>query len=93
MARKMLASLGFLGFAAGCAGTPDGISEANIADYMAAVESIGCQMRYDSDYVPVEFQTGMTRQQVLDITTYMLARDQAVRLPDGGVKITTGACA
>jgi len=78
---------------AACGGPPEGISEENIADYMTAAASIGCVMKYDSDYLPVEFQAGLTRQQTLDITTYMLATDKAVTLPDGGVKLTTGACA
>ena len=58
-----------------------------------SVATIGCEMKYDSDYLPVELQAGITRQQALDITSYMLANDKAVNLPDGGVKLTTGACA
>ena len=78
---------------AGCAGVPEGVSEENIADYLAAAASVGCVMKYDSDYLPVEFQAGLTRQQTLDITSYLLATDKAVTLPEGGVKLTTGACA
>ena len=60
---------------------------------MAAVASIGCEMRYDSDYLPVELQAGLTREQTQAITSYMLATDRAVKMPEGGVRLTTGACA
>ncbi|WP_111732710.1 hypothetical protein [Roseovarius amoyensis] len=78
---------------AACAGAPEGVSEEMIADYVTAAATIGCEMKYDSDYLPVELQAGLTRQQTLDITTYLLATDRAVNQPDGGVKLTTGACA
>lgn len=78
---------------AACAGMPEGVSEEMIADYVTAAATIGCVMKYDSDYLPVELQAGLTRQQTLDITTYLLATDRAVTQPDGGVKLTTGACA
>lgn len=90
---KFLALAGLpLGLAA-CGGPPEGVNEQMIADYTAAVATIGCEMKYDSDYLPVELQAGLTRQQALDITSYMLANDKAVTQPDGGVKLTTGACA
>ncbi|MEQ9260001.1 MAG: hypothetical protein RIG84_13005 [Roseovarius sp.] len=78
---------------AGCAGTPDGVTEESIARYEAAVVSIGCEMKYESDYLPVELQAGLTREQVSAINGYMLARDKAVRLEDGGMRLTTGGCA
>ena len=78
---------------AGCALPPDGTSAQNIADYEAAVASIGCKLVHESDYLPVELQAGLTREQTLAITKYQLAADRAVSLPDGGVKLTTGACA
>ncbi len=78
---------------AACGGPPEGVSEEMVAEYVAAAATIGCTMKYDSDYLPVELQAGLTRQQALDITTYLVATDRAVNLPDGGVKLTTGACA
>lgn len=78
---------------AGCALPPDGTTAQNIADYETAVASIGCQMIGESDYLPVELQAGLTRQQALDITKYQLAAGNAEKLPGGGVKLTTGACA
>ena len=77
----------------GCALPPDGVNQQQIADYEAAVASIGCVMKHESDYLPVELQAGLTRQQTLAITKYQLAADRAVNLPEGGVKLTTGACA
>ena len=60
--------------------------------YDAAVASVGCTLRSEKDYLPVELQTGLTREQVLQITSARLARKQAVKLPDGTVQLTTGAC-
>lgn len=78
---------------AGCALPPDGVAKEDIANYEAAVASIGCEMVHESDYLPVELQAGITREQATDITAYMLATEKAVSLPEGGVKLTTGACA
>ena len=77
----------------GCALPPEGTNSQNIAEYEAAVASIGCVMKHESDYLPVELQAGLTREQTLAITKYELAAGRAVNLPDGGVKLTTGACA
>ncbi|WP_306116637.1 MULTISPECIES: hypothetical protein [unclassified Roseovarius] len=78
---------------AGCALPPDGVSREKIAEYEAAVASIGCVLKHESDYLPVELQAGLTREQTLAITKYQLAADRAESLEDGGVKLTTGACA
>ena len=76
----------------GCALPPDGVSQQDIANYEAAVASIGCVLKHESDYLPVELQTGLNREQTLAVTKYQLAADRAVSLEDGGVKLTTGAC-
>ncbi|MCZ7675945.1 MAG: hypothetical protein M5U35_08860 [Roseovarius sp.] len=86
------AGLALLALAA-CGGAPEGVNEDMVADYVAAAATIGCVMKFDTDYLPVELQAGLTRQQALDITTYLVATERAVNLPDGGVKLTTGACA
>ncbi|WP_371036676.1 MULTISPECIES: hypothetical protein [unclassified Rhodosalinus] len=78
---------------AGCAMPPENVSDAQLADYDLAVASIGCELRYESDYAPVELQAGLTRQQVLDISQYRLASDQAVRTSEGGVRLVSGPCA
>lgn len=78
---------------AGCALPPDGTSPQNIADFEAAAASIGCVLKHESDYLPIELQAGLTREQTLAITKYELAADRAVPLAGGGIKLTTGACA
>jgi len=93
MMRKTVFAGACLGLTAACALPPKGVSTQDIAAYEAAVASVGCEMVTEADYIPVEFQTGLTRQQVLDITAYKLSSGGAERLPDGGVKLTTGACA
>jgi hypothetical protein len=76
-----------------CALPPKSVSPQDIANYEAAVASIGCDMVYDSDFLPVELQTGLTREQVTDITKYELAAGNAEAWPEGGVRLITGACA
>ena len=93
MMRKTVFAGACLGLTAACALPPQGVSRQDIAAYDTAVASVGCNLVGESDYLPVEFQTGLTRQQVLDITTYKLSSGGAARLADGGVKLTTGACA
>ena len=77
---------------AACAAPPTGVPVDAVSAYDDAVASIGCVMRSDKDYLPVEIQTGMTREQVIQMTAYKLANKQAVKLEDGSVKLTTGAC-
>jgi hypothetical protein len=78
---------------AACDIPPEGTTPENIAEYEIAVASIGCELVGESDYLPVEFQAGLTREQSTAITSYMLSTGKAERLPEGGVKLTTGACA
>jgi len=78
---------------AGCAMPPSDVSEAQLALYDEAVASIGCELRFESDYLPVEFQAGLNREQAIAISQYKIALGEAESLPDGGVKLTTGACA
>lgn len=78
---------------AGCDIPPEGTTVEDVTSYQAAVASIGCEMRGESDYLPVELQAGLTRQQTLDLTGYHLATQKAERLEDGTVRITAGPCA
>nr|WP_280520542.1 hypothetical protein [Phaeobacter sp. J2-8] len=71
---------------------PEGTNVDNLAAYDEAVRSIGCTLVSDADYGAVEFQAGLTREQTIAITEQRLAREQAVRLQSGGVRLTTGAC-
>lgn len=76
----------------GCDIPPQGTTAEDVARYQAAVASIGCVMYGESDYLPVELQAGLTRQQTLDLTSFHLATGKAVELEEGGVKLTVGAC-
>lgn len=78
--------------AAACAMPPQGVPGDAVTAYDAAVASIGCNLRTEKDYLPVELQTGMNREQVLEMTAFKIANKQAVKLPDGTVQLQTGAC-
>lgn len=91
-AKPLMAGLTVL-MAAACAMPPQGVPGDAVTSYDAAVASIGCNLRTEQDYLPVELQTGMTREQVLQMTAYKLANKQAVKMPDGTVTLQTGACA
>jgi hypothetical protein len=90
--KKALAGLCVLPLAA-CAMTPEGVEPEDIAEYELAAATIGCQMVTEADYQPVELQAGLTREQTTAITSYLLSTGKAERLDNGGVKLTTGACA
>lgn len=93
MTHARVAALAALALMAGCALPPQGVSKEDIALYDAAAASLGCTMVTEPDYLAAGIQTGLQRQQLLDITAYKLSSGGAVRLPDGGIKLTTGACA
>jgi hypothetical protein len=82
-----------LGALAACAATPPGTTEADAARLDAAAASLGCTLRSEGDYLAMEIQTGLARRQLLDLAAYRLSTGGAERHPDGGVKLTTGACA
>lgn len=94
MNRFVFLSLGVASlFLAGCDVPPQGTSMEDVSRYETAVASVGCELVGESDYLPVELQAGLTREETLGITKHMLATGKAVKMPDGGVKLTTGACA
>lgn len=93
MTTRLLASLAALGLTAACALPPEGVTPENLASFDVAVASIGCDLVSESDYLPVELQTGLTRDQVIGTAQFRLANDEAVRLENGGIRLTTGACA
>lgn len=92
MTGKYLMPIGLGVVLAGCAGAPEGTSQDNVSDFIVAAHSIGCELKYDSDYAPIEFQAGLSKQQALDISSYLLARGDAQALPEGGVRVTAGPC-
>ena len=79
----------------GClAVAPGGVTPEQRADFGLAAKSIGCVLRDESDYQPVELQAGLTREQTLALVQHHLTWGGAEQLPGGqGVKIITGACA
>ena len=96
MSKQPLTPALFLGAAvvlAGCAMPPQGTSPQDIANYEAAVASIGCTLVTEPDYLAVGLQTGLTREQLLGMTQYQLAARRAESLPEGGIKLITGVCA
>ena len=82
-----------LGARAACAATSPDTTAEDGARFDAAAASLGCALRSEGDYLAVEMQTGLARQQLLDLATFRLSTGGAERQPDGGVKLTTGACA
>ncbi|WP_238367078.1 hypothetical protein [Mesobacterium pallidum] len=98
MIRKTLIALPFLALAA-CddvpyvPGVPMQTMAEKVAAYDLAVASIGCRMIGESDYLAVEFQADLTREESVAITEAKLSSGNAERLEDGGVLVTNGACA
>ncbi len=73
---------------------PNPITPEMQEDFVTAAASIGCVLRDESDFQPVELQAGLTREQTIRLVDNHLTWGKAVRLPgDQGVKLTTGACA
>lgn len=63
-------------------------------NFLDAVASVGCVLRDERQFGPVEFQAGLTREQVVAIASNLLSRGRAERLEDGEtIRITTGPCA
>lgn len=85
--------LGSVALLAGCAVAPEGTTQDNVADFMTAAATIGCELKYDSDYAPVEFQAGLTHDQAREIAGFLLAKGDAQPLPEGGIRVTSGPCA
>lgn len=78
---------------AGCALPPEGTSPGDVARFQTAVETVGCQLVSEAEYLPVELQTGLSREQSTRLASYLVASNRAVRLSTGGIRMTTGACA
>lgn len=93
MTTRLLGLGAALGFIAGCALPPQGVTPQDMANFDVAVASIGCELVGESDYLPVEFQTGLTREQVVEIAQFRMASEQAMSLENGGVRLTSGPCA
>ena len=77
---------------AACGIPPRGVSVEQLSFYDDAVASVGCVLVSERQYLPVELQAGLSREQVLDITKQRLALGQAERLEGGGVRLVSGPC-
>ena len=75
-----------------CDMPPEGVEAPQIANFDAAVASIGCDLVSEADYIPVELQTGMTRAQVQETAAYKISQKQGVKLSNGGFRSTVGVC-
>lgn len=78
---------------AACAAPPSDLPMGAAENFNAAVASVGCVLRTERDYLPVELQTGMTRQQAVEMAQYKIATGEAVSLSDGAVQLVVGDCA
>ncbi|MFW2541740.1 hypothetical protein ACN2XU_03780 [Primorskyibacter sp. 2E107] len=90
--KRAILSLAAVPLLAGCM-LPEGVTEEDLMKFDTAVASIGCELSTESHYLPVELQTGMTREKLIEIAQYKVQREQAVPLPSGGVRSVVGACA
>ncbi|WP_085309642.1 hypothetical protein [Planktotalea arctica] len=81
---------------AGCVETTarggDGAVVDSAANFDAAVASIGCDLKFESDYLPVELQTGMSREEIQQVAAIKVRRGQAVALSGGGIRSIVGIC-
>ena len=92
--KKTLAALSALGLTAGClALPPQDTTPEMLAGWDAAVASVGCNLVSEKDYLPVELQTGLTREKVIEIAQYKVQLEEAVSLENGGVRSVVGSCA
>ncbi|APZ54901.1 hypothetical protein [Salipiger abyssi] len=93
MLKKSLALLPLFATAGCLALPPQGTDAEDIAAFDEAVASVGCSLERESDYLPVELQTGLTREQIQQIAQYRIAGRQGVQTEAGGFRLTSGACA
>ncbi|MFP7570796.1 hypothetical protein [Marivita sp. S2033] len=90
---RSLALIPAVGLLAACEMPPQGVTPDDLANFDMAVASIGCDLVSESDYLPVELQTGLTREQVIETAQFRLATDAAVQLDNGGIRLISGPCA
>lgn len=63
------------------------------ADWAVAVASVDCKLVSERQYLPVELQTGLTRERVQEILAAKITAGEAVVRADGGYDYTGGPCA
>lgn len=91
--KRLTAACGALAFTAACAVPPTGVGPDAGVKYDAAVASVGCEMVNEPQYLAVEFQTGMTREQTIAMGQYRMASGDAEAIEGGGVRLISGPCA
>lgn len=95
--KTALAGVCALAVLAGCdelPGPQGGPSKAEMREeFLLAAESVGCVLADDRQYSAIDFQAGLTREQTLEITQFMLSRGKAKRIEGTeAVRITAGGC-
>ncbi len=90
---RIAGGCGALVLAAACALPPEGVSQQQMASFDQAVASVGCQLRTEREYLAVELQTGMTREQAMQMGQVRLASGAAQQIEGGGIRLTSGPCA
>ena len=80
-------------FLSGCDLPPQGTSTEDVANYIAAVDSIGCDVVDEGDYQALEIQTGLPQEQLVAMGEYLFNTQQALRLTNGGLRSVAGGCA
>ena len=90
---RILAATSALALLGACALPPEGTDADDLAAFDAAVASVGCELISESDYLAAELQTGLTREQLMQIAQYRIANEEAARLENGGVRLVSGPCA
>lgn len=77
----------------GCLPTPEGTDKDDLIFFEEAVAANNCKLVKSSDYYSVQFEAGLTREQVLEFAGYELGAGRAERLEGGGMRLIDGPCA
>ncbi|NIY99781.1 MAG: hypothetical protein HWE37_04095 [Rhodobacteraceae bacterium] len=92
MLKNCLAVLPLVATAGCLALPPKGVEDQQMLAFDDAVDSIGCALDYEADYLAVELQTGLTREQIQQVANYRIAGGNGERTETGGFRLTSGAC-
>lgn len=91
--KKLVPALAIVALSSACVLKPKGVTDEDLTSFDAAVASIGCTLETERHYLPVELQTGLTRELLTEVAQFRLAREEAVSTENGGVTLVTGTCA
>lgn len=91
--KKVVYGVAALALTSACVLKPKGVTDEDLTNFDAAVASIGCTLETERHYLPVELQTGLTRELLTEVAQFRLAREEAVSTENGGVTLVTGTCA